>query len=176
MSGSNRYVLDTNVFVEAKNRYYGFGVCPGFWNALVALHTRDRLCSVDKVQEELTDVGDELSVWAKDKVPKTFFKKTQDQAVVSAFQEQVAWVNSQAQFKPEAKAQFASAADGWVIAFAKANGLIVVTHEEYAAAAQKSVPMPNLCLEFNVGYVDTFKMLEDLNVRFILSTKRRRRR
>jgi len=34
--------------------------------------------------------------------------------------------------------------------------------------------MPNVCLVFSVDYVNTFEMLEDLNVKFILSTKNRR--
>ncbi|MBF0147506.1 MAG: DUF4411 family protein [Magnetococcales bacterium] len=25
------YLLDSNVFIEAKNRYYAFDICPGFW-------------------------------------------------------------------------------------------------------------------------------------------------
>lgn len=173
MSGSNRYVLDANVFIEAKNKYYGFNLCPGFWKALIAQHMNSCVCSIDKVLEELAGKDDPLSVWAKDTAPNTFFEKTQDQAVISTFQNLVAWVNSEEQFKPGAKAEFASSADGWLIALAKVNGLIVVTHEVYAPAAEKNVPMPNVCLEFNVNCVNTFEMLEDLKVKFILHTKRR---
>ncbi len=25
------YLFDANVFIEAKNRYYAFDICPGFW-------------------------------------------------------------------------------------------------------------------------------------------------
>lgn len=176
MSGSKRYVLDANVFIEAKNKFYGFNLCPGFWKSLIVQHESSRVCSIDKVLDELTDEGDLLSDWAKNAVPGTFFKKTQDQAVVRAFQAMITWVNSAAQFTPAAKADFAATADGWVIAFASVNGLIVVTHEEYAPAAQRKVPMPNLCIEFNVPYVNTFEMLEELKVKFVMSTKRPRRK
>jgi hypothetical protein len=175
MSVSRRYVLDANVFIEAKNRYYRFDLCPGFWAALVVQHEGGRVCSIDKVFDELANEGDRLSDWAKDEVPNTFFKKTHDHDVITAFQDMVKWVNSETQFMPTAKAAFASAADGWVIAFAKVNGLVVVTHEEYAADVKKKVPMPNVCLEFDVEYVNTFEMLEALNVKFILRTKRRRK-
>jgi len=174
MSGSRRYVLDANVFIEAKDRYYGFPLCPGFWKALTEEHKNKRVYSIDKVRDELSDEGDELSTWAKDTVPKTFFKETQDQAVITAFQEMVAWVNFESQFTSAAKAEFASAADGWVIAHAKVNGMIVVTHEEYAPDVKRKVPMPNVCLEFGVDYINTFEMLGDLKVKFILSTKRKR--
>jgi len=178
MSGSKRYVLDANVFIEAKDRYYGFNLCPGFWKALVVEHKSKRVFSIDKVRDELAGRGDHLSIWTKDTetVPDTFFKATQDQAVIAAFQDMVTWVDSEPQFAPAAKAEFASVADGWVIAYAKVNGLIVVTHEEYAADVKKKVPIPNVCLEFDVDYVNTFKMREDLQVTFILSTKRQRGR
>ncbi len=179
MSGSKPYVLDANVFIEAKNGYYAFNLCPGFWKALIEEHKSGRVCSIDRVRGELvkprkTPDGepDALSVWAKDTVPDTFFKKTEDQAVTTAFQEMVVWVHAQAQFTPAAKAEFAASTDGWIIAFAKANGLIVVTHEAYRPEIKNRVPIPNVCLEFTVDYVKTFEMLEDLKVKFVLRTKR----
>ncbi len=173
MSGSKRHVLDANVFIEAKNRYYGFGLCPGFWKALVAENKSEHVFSIDKVREELVGGGDDLSTWAKDTVPKSFFKKTQDQAVVGAFQAMVAWVNSDPQFMPAAKEEFANGADGWIIAYAEVNKLIVVTHEVLGPDAKKTVPMPNVCVKFKVDYVNTFEMLDDLKVKFVLGPKRR---
>lgn len=183
MSGSKRYLLDANVFIEAENKYYGFKLCPGFWKALVAQHESKRVFSIDKVRDELVrkknkqdDQPDPLSDWAEDTAPDTFFKKTQDQAVIVAFKRMVTWVNSESQFTSAAKAEFASVADGWLIAHAKVNGLIVVTHEVFEPAVKKRVPMPNVCLEFDVENVNTFEMLEDLKVKFILSTKRQQGR
>ncbi len=65
-------------------------------------------------------------------------------------------------------------ADGWLIAYAKENGLIVVTHEEYAPGAQNKVPIPNVCIEFGVEFTDTFDMLRELKEEFVLKTKRRK--
>ena len=86
------------------------------------------------------------------------FKKAADKAVIDEFTRMVNWVQSQPQFTPEAKAEFAAVADGWVIAYASANKLIAVTHEEYAPDAKKKCPMPNVFLAFNVDYVNTFDM------------------
>ena len=30
-----RYLLDANVFIQAKNLHYGFDFCPAFWDWLV---------------------------------------------------------------------------------------------------------------------------------------------
>lgn len=172
MSDGKRYVLDANVFIEAHQRYYGLDVCPGFWLALIRQHESKRVFSIDKVKVEILAGNDPLSRWARDTAPSTFFKGTADKAVSDAFRDVANWVQAEPQFSPEAKAQFASVADGWVIAYAKANGLVVVTHEEYAPDARKTVPIPNACLEFNVDYCDTFAMLRALKVQFVLRKRR----
>ena len=108
------------------------------------------------------------------RAPHTFFKGTADKAVTSAFRDVVNWVQGESQFTPEAKAEFSSVADGWVIAYAKANGLVVVTDEEYAPDARKKVPIPNVCLEFDVEYCNTFEMLRDLKDQFVLRKRKRK--
>lgn len=168
MSGSRPYVLDANIFIAAHQRYYGFNICPGFWRALEKQHAEKRLCSIDKVKSELLAAKDRPSDWVQASVPKTFFKGTADKAVIDEFREMVKWVQSESQYTPEAKAEFSNAADGWVIAYAKANGHMVVTHEEFAPESRRKVPMPNVCLEFAVKYCNTFEMLADLGIQFHL--------
>ncbi len=102
------------------------------------------------------------------KAPDTFFKGTSDKKVIDAYAETVNWVQRQPQFTPEAKAEYATVADGWVIAYAKVNGLVVVSHEEYAPDAKRKVPVPNVCIEFKVEYCNTFEMLRGLKEQFVL--------
>jgi hypothetical protein len=173
---SNKFLLDANAFIEAKDRYYGFDICPGYWSSLLAQHDSKRLFSIDRIADELNEQDDVVKQWIENEVPATFFKKTEDQAVIDKFQEMVNWVYSQPQFTDAAKTEFASVADGWVIAYAAVNGLVVVTHEQFAPEAKRKVPMPNVCVEFDVEYVDTFSMLRELGERFIRSTKRRKAR
>jgi hypothetical protein len=61
-----------------------------------------------------------------------------------------------------------------MVAYAKANGLAVVTHEEYAPDVRRKVPIPNVCIEFGVEYVNTFEMLRDLKVQFVLRKRKAR--
>lgn len=171
MSGGRRYVLDANVFIEAYRKYYAFNICPGFWRALVRQHESKRVFSIDRVKSELTAGGDELSDWTKHQAPDSFFKQTLDKAVQNAFSLMMKWVQAEQQFDTDAKAQFASAADGWVIAYANVNHLVVVTHEEYAPDVKRKVPMPNVCIEFGVDYCNSFEMLRDLKVQFVLKKR-----
>lgn len=184
MSVGRRYVLDANVFIEAHQRYYGFDICPAFWLALLRQHQASRICSIDKVKEELVkaktkdenqdeDKEDKLSKWVQVEAPKTLFKGTADKNVVDAFREMVKWVQNEPQFAPETRAAFSQVADGWLVAYAKVNDLIVVTHEVYAPDAKK-VKIPNVCIKFDVDYCDTFKMLRDLKEQFVLGKRQRR--
>ena len=56
---SKKYLLDANAFIESKNRYYGFDICPGFWSSLVSQHEGQRVFSIDRIQNELMVQDDE---------------------------------------------------------------------------------------------------------------------
>lgn len=160
------YLLDANVFIEAKKRYYSFGICPGFWDLLVWQHGAGRVCSIDHVKKELVGAGDDLSKWVKSAIPAEAFHSTDRSDVVGWLAQMVKWVQGEPQFNPEAKAEFAQKADAWLIAYAKTTGMVLVTHEALAPDAKKKVPMPNVCQAFAVPWIDSFQMLEDLSTRF----------
>ncbi len=54
------YLLDTNVFIQAKNLHYGFDFCPAFWQWLVEQNEAGRVASIEKVGDELRAGDDEL--------------------------------------------------------------------------------------------------------------------
>ena len=170
MSGPDPiYVLDANVLVQAHRRWYGFAFHPGFWDFLLRIQQTGRVFSIDRVKDEIL-AGDELETWVSQKVPAAFFQSTGKQDVAKHFGDMMRWVHGNAQFKPEAKTEFATVADGWLAAYAKAYpNHVVVTHEEYSADAKKRVPLPNVCKEFGVPWLDTFAMLRALRAQFVES-------
>jgi Domain of unknown function (DUF4411) len=169
MNVDKGYVLDTNIFIGAFQQYYPFDFCPGFWDCLSQQHNANRVFSIDKVAIELAGIRDQLSDWAKQKANATLFQETTDLSVVQVYKEIANWVNSNKQFTPSAKTDFMGVADGWVIAYAKANNLKVVTLEEIAPESKRRVPMPNLCLQFNVNHCNTFEMLRELKIQLVIS-------
>jgi len=159
-----KYVLDANVFIEAKNRYYAFDIVPKFWECLKEHAATGRTRSIDRVKGELVKGKDELADWASKKCPEAF-DSTDDDKVIAAFRQIMVWVQSQPHFMDAAKTQFAECADGWLVAYAQVHDCTVVTHEELRAGAKKRVMIPNICRAFNVPWVDTFTMLRGLGVR-----------
>lgn len=163
------YVLDTNVFVQAHRRHYSFEICPGFWDCIIHHCEAPRVISIDRVRDEIL-AGDALETWVKDSAPARLFASTADVAVTANFADIARWVQAEPQFKVEAKTEFARVADGWLVAYAKAHvGHVVVTHEELSPDAKRRVPLPNVCKQFSVDYIDPFAMLKDLKARFIWS-------
>ncbi len=160
------YVLDTNVFVQAHRRHYAFEICPGFWDCLAHHHEAGRIVSIDRVRDEIL-AGDALEAWAKDSAPSGLFAATADVAVVQNYADMVRWVQASSQFNSEAKTEFAQVADAWLCAYAKAKAQhVVVTHEELSPQVKRRVPIPNVCQQFGLEWVDPFRMLKDLKVRF----------
>lgn len=60
------YLLDANVFIQAKNLHYGLDFCPAFWQWLIDSHDGGRVFSIDKVAEEIATGADELTQWTQD--------------------------------------------------------------------------------------------------------------
>ena len=165
------YVLDSNVFIEAARRYYAFDLAPRFWDSLVEHADNGEIESIDWVKKELgkgkgkKGEEDELAKWANSNFGHAFCS-TDEEDVIESYGMVMTWVQGQSQYTDAAKTYFASGADGWLVAYARSKGRVVVTHEVLDPNIRRKVPIPNVCDAFGVVYADTFKMLRELGVRF----------
>ncbi|MBL8392197.1 MAG: DUF4411 family protein [Accumulibacter sp.] len=164
------YVLDSDVFIAAKNAYYSFDICPGFWDAIVQAYRHDRVRSIDRIKAELVagQPKEDLVVWVKETVPAGFFHGTQAKAVLDAYTEIALWVQRSTQYLDRAKAKFATEADGWLVAYCMVHGTCVVTNEQPRPDSRSRVLLPDVCTQFKVPSKDTFTMLRSLAVKLDL--------
>jgi len=56
-----RYLIDSNVLIEANNHYYGIAFCPAFWDWLSLSNYDGRVASISKVADEVLGRGDGVS-------------------------------------------------------------------------------------------------------------------
>lgn len=173
MAEEKQYIVDSDVLITAKNLYYAFQICPGFWDSLLHFHSEGRVFSIDRVKSELLAgrKTEDLVLWVKNEVPDSFFLDMDGEDEASAYGDIMLWVQRSAQFFDNAKAQFATGADGWLVAYAKVHDAIVLTNEQFRADVKNRVPIPNVCKQFDVPYVDTFAALKDLSARFVMEGK-----
>jgi hypothetical protein len=158
------YLLDADVFIQAKNLHYGLDFCPAFWDWLIANNTAGQVFSIEKVGDEIEAINDELAVWAAERGAEFFLKP--DAAILAALAKVSAWVTSQ-RYEPAAINTFLQVADYYLIGYALAHGHTVVTHEK-ASTSKKQIKIPEPCIGLGVKCMTPFEMLRHERARFIL--------
>lgn len=158
------YLLDANVFIQAKNLHYGLDFCPAFWEWLIANNAGGDVFSIEKVGDEITAGGDDLSNWAAQRGDGFFLRP--DAALLPVLGTVSAWANSQS-YEPAAVNTFLQVADYYLVAHALAHGHTVVTLE-IASASTKRIKIPNACLGLNIKFKTPYEMLRHERARFIL--------
>jgi len=158
------YLLDTNVFIQAKNLHYGMDFCPAFWEWLSEQNGRGRVHSIEKVGDELAAGNDDLAGWAAGR-GEAFFQSP-DQAMLSALATVSTWANGQ-HYQPAAVNAFFQDADYYLVAHALAHQCTVVTHE-VASDGVKRVKIPNVCIGVKLKCMTPYEMLRLERARFVL--------
>lgn len=159
-----KYLFDTNVFIEAKNHYYAFDICPGFWDWMDHVAKSDA-GSIVLVCDELRKGKDDLAQWADKRRLEPWFLKVDDKATQTAMQD-IAKHLAGSPYTQDAQAKFLSGADPWLIAKARAVGATVVTHEARSPDAKRRVPIPNVCDAFEVACIPPFDALRSMAASF----------
>lgn len=154
-----RFLIDANIFITAKNFYYQFGFCQAFWDFLAEMHNRGILFSIQSVKQEILRVNDPLKNWVQTALPNTFFQN-QDLSANS-----YAKLMNYAQalnVKQIAKDEFAEKdnADAWLLAHALENGFSIITLEKPIPNAQRRIMIPNVAQDHNIKVVTPFEFLE----------------
>lgn len=158
------YLLDANVFIQAKNLHYGLDFCPAFWEWLVEYNESGRVFSIDKVADEITAGDDELTNWVMQRGAR-FFRQT-DARIAAQFGRVSSWTMSQ-NYEPTAINTFLQLADFYLIAHALADGHVVVTHE-VPANSTKRIKIPNVCSRLNLCFMTPYEMLRRERAQFVL--------
>jgi hypothetical protein len=156
------YLLDANVFIQAKNLYYGLDFCPAFWDWLIAHNAAGRVFSIEKVGDEVESGGDELATWAADRGAVFFIKP--DAAILPSLGRVSVWATGQ-HYEPAAVSTFLQVADYYLVAHALAHGHTVVTHE-IASTSTKKIKIPDACIGLGIKCMTPFEMLRRKRARF----------
>jgi hypothetical protein len=158
-----KYLLDANIFIQAKNLQYGFDFCPAFWDWLDEQSEAGNLVSIEKVLDELKAGDDDLSTWAAAR-SSTFVQP--DAPVAESLQAVSRWAAS-AHYDPAAVSTFLQDADYYLVAHAHAHELTVITHEVPANSIKK-IKIPNACIDLGIKCMNPYEMLRVERARFVL--------
>lgn len=166
---AGEYMIDTNVFITAKNIFYAFDLAPGFWDKLKREIVVGHCCVIDAVDTEIMDGHEEdlVTWWTEIKKDYTgIVKKAKDDAkVFSVYKEISEQVYKDPVFGEREKLRFLSRGDPWLIAAAKMWNMNLVTLEKMAGPGTKSIKIPDICQREGVNYTNPYDMMRKLNIK-----------
>lgn len=123
------------------------------------------LASITSVYDELAGKGDFLANWVQSRKHSGWFLDITDVQTQQSFAEVVQFVESVPKYTRPHKDLFLKKADPWLIAKARVQSLVIITHESFSANTTK-VKIPNVCQNFNIECNDTFQALRQLAASF----------
>ncbi|WP_285009151.1 DUF4411 family protein [Pedobacter faecalis] len=158
------FVSDANFFIQAHRMHYPIDVVPGFWSKVIELAEKKIICSIDKVQAELYSGNDQLSNWCRSNLPKDFFEDTT--SIIGHYAAVCAWANGMSNhYNLSALNEFLDAdeADAWLVAYAQAKNLKIVTHETSEPQRKSKIKIPDACQTSGmcVNIIEMFRLLKE---------------
>lgn len=163
MSKLDKYLLDTNVFLQAKFLFYRFDFCRGFWHWLESAHSAGLIFSVKKVKKELQqgDKDDLARLWAEAMPDSFFLDDVSDADVMLKYGNVISWSTSHTQYNQAAKDEFANfdIADAFLVAAALKHGFKIVSQEKHSPDSKKKIFLPDAARAMGVDSILIFDLL-----------------
>ncbi len=161
------FLVDANFFIQAHRAIYPLDVATSFWIKVKELAGNGTIISIDKVRNEIYQNEDDLKTWCLENLPNDFFKSTD--TVIGEYSQLAIWANARSgHYKREAIDEFldANIADAWLVAFGKNKNLSLITYEKSEPNSKKKIKIPDVCIAFNVTYLNTIEMFRQLGESF----------
>ena len=142
------YCIDTNIFIDAGERYYPPDIVPGFWENLDGLIEAGRFKAPEMLIEELERKSDNWRQWVYDRKDKMIVPMDMPQVdalkrVMTVYQAQSTSVSR-------------VTGDPFFIALALAQGLTVVTSE---SERKGKVKIPRICAALGVPSISLLDLM-----------------
>jgi len=161
----DKFIIDANVLITAHRRSYPMDIVPSFWEKMLVEAKDQNFFLVDEIITEILVGEDQLADWIRDNISSFTILKSDVEAVINAYRELIQKVMDNTKYRYKAKSDFASVADSWLIAHAKANDFVIVTEEMFDLNSRKRVLIPNVCHELGVRYINTVTFLRALSIK-----------
>lgn len=163
----NRYLLDSNFFLDSSLRYYQFDFFPGFWGWIKYKAQNYSIKTIKKVRQELDKKDDFINGFIKE-LPKDFFI---DETKYLENYAKIIQTSQNMDFNPSAKDRFAEIhrADAWLLAVAQKDNFIIVSNEKMPNKKEKkNVKIPRMCVELKIQGIDIFDFIKEQKLEFCI--------
>lgn len=156
------YIFDTNIFIRSKNEM-PMEVWPTFWRRMAEMINSGQVYSSIEVKAEIDRGNDELTSWIHDNASDSFYYAIDDE-VLAKYADTQNWAQSNPVFHENARQEFATVADAYLVATAAAKGLTLVTYETSDPSCKRRVKIPDACNAIGVRYCDLNTALREMGI------------
>lgn len=153
-----RFLIDSNVLINAKYFHYNFSYCKIFWDYLLNLHGNGVVFTVNSVKRELLAKPDEIANWIETEVPSSFFQD--EMSSMGSYAQLMNWAHT-LDVSDKAKEDFASEtkADAFLIAHAMTHDFAIITHEKSSPGAKNRIMIPNAAVAHGIKTLTIYEFL-----------------
>lgn len=156
------YIFDTNIFIRSKNEM-PMEVWPTFWRRMAEMINSGQVYSSIKVKAEIDKGNDELTTWIHDNASDSFYCAIDDE-VLARYADTQNWAQTNPVFTENARQEFATVADAYLVATAAAKGLTLVTYETSDPYCKRRVKIPDVCNAIGVRFCDLNIALREMGI------------
>jgi len=165
------YILDTNILIYPNRISHPIDIHPTYWSKISDILKREDVTSIDKVKDEIYNHKDDLTDWCKTNISQSFWASTINS--ISEYADIQNWAQSK-KYNQRALSDFAESknADPFLVAFAlntlKNNNskVTIVTLELSRPDSIKSIKIPDVCIAFNIPFINLNDFFRKINVSF----------
>lgn len=160
------YLLDANVLIDANRDYYPIARVPEFWEWLLEMGRLNRIKVPHEIYEEVIfprpskDNEDRLVEWLKEDSETLVLGEEVAVELVGRVTEQ-GYANDLTDVEIEKIGR-----DPFLVAYAlvdRQNRSVVTTEHSSPKKQRANRKLPDVCLDFNVGCINTFALIQELD-------------
>jgi len=165
----SKYLLDTNIYINFYDRYYRFDHFPSFWQKLQTILNSHIVLPDIVVNENYQD--ESFKDWLEEHFDGTYLKH-KDYA--EAWAEVIQHIANSDNYNEKALTNDKSwtrekIADGWLVAIAKKENLVIVTSETKNYNLNKNQPnqspkIPDIADDFRIRCIDMNTFFQEIGL------------
>ena len=167
---SEKFLLDSNIFMTPSRSYYSFDFAQGFWRQMrTAIHSGN-VFILDVIYKEITKGNDKLAEWLKNTIDNNNSCKirVQDEEIIKEYSKIQNYISTCNLYQQQAISEWAKReiADPWLIATAIAKNCTIITFEIHgnpqSQQKAKKIKILDIADYFRVSYHDLFYFMRKM--------------
>lgn len=172
---SEKFLLDTNVFLTPYESYYAPDIVPSFWDALEhILNKFDKIAVLDLVLSEILKGEDSLKTWIHtlSNQKKIHIISHKDTKILQSYTRVIQYIQESPFYNERALRNWSrdNIADPWLIATAYAYSYTIITFETSAGKIDINSPssnpkIPTIGVHFNVACQNLYYFMRKMGIR-----------